>query len=148
MKIPFTELLEQEDKCAYVRDKAAEKFDSFDSKAQDFFEIPKTWFVKEAKGKNGKVDQEKSEKSENWHGKLEIASNKYFTQFGIINPKKRLYLAFDNNIQYHPEDFTEYYSNLEMAKHHIPEHSQASHGRNQITKKFLYLTVRMANEGS
>ena len=71
---------------------ASEKFDSFDAKAKDFFEIPKNWFIKESKAKEGKIHPE------NWHGKLDITSNKYFTQFGIINPKKRLYLAFDNNL--------------------------------------------------
>ena len=113
VSVPFTEVLEQENKCEYVRGKATEKFDSFDTKAKDFFEIPKSWFVKEAKGKG---DKEKAGGPENWHGKLDLTSNKYFTQFGIINPKKRLYLAFDNNVQMHPEEFTEYYSNLEMAK--------------------------------
>jgi len=55
--------------------------------------------VKEPKkDKNGKVDTEKEVAPENWHGKLSLTTNKFFTQFGLINPKKRLYLAFDNNL--------------------------------------------------
>jgi hypothetical protein len=59
-----------------------------------------------------------------------------------------MYLAYDNNIQFHPEDYSEYYTNLEMVKQHVPEHSVASHGRNQLTKSFLFLVIRMANEGT
>ena len=116
--------------------KANEKFDSFDAKAKDFFEIPKNWFVSD-KGKQ-----------ENWYAKIHLAANKHFTQFALLNDKKHVYLAFDNNVQYHPEDFTEYYTNLEMAKQHIPENSSASHGRNQLTKSFLFLVIRMAAEGT
>ena len=59
-----------------------------------------------------------------------------------------MYLAYDNNVHFNPDDFSEYYTNLEMAKQHIPENSVASHARNQLTKSFLFLVIRMANEGT
>ncbi len=50
-----------------VRQKAIEKFESFEAKAKDFFEIPKNWFVND-KGKD-----------ENWTGRIQISATKYFT---------------------------------------------------------------------
>ena len=85
---------------------------------------------------------------ENWASKVSVSSTKYFRKFALLNTKKRQYLTFDNTLQENPEDFSDYYSNLEMNKHHIPEHSLASHGRNQLTKKFLMLIIRVANEGT
>ena len=35
-----------------------------------------------------------------------------------------------------------------MIKQHMPEQSVASHGRNQLTKSYLFLIMKLANEGT
>lgn len=45
-------------------------------------------------------------------------------------------------------DGVTFYSNLEMVRQYIPENAIASHGRNQVTKRFLYLIVRINGEGT
>jgi hypothetical protein len=103
-KLTLDEIQEQPDYIEFVKSKANQQFDLFDAKVKDFFEIPKNWFIKE----NGKPEK--------FNDKITISANKHFTQFAFLNDKKRMYLAYDNNIQFNPEDYSEYYTNLEMVK--------------------------------
>tara|TARA_B110000285_G_C15015951_1_gene559065 strand:+ start:368 stop:541 length:174 start_codon:yes stop_codon:yes gene_type:complete len=55
-----------------------------------------------------------------WQSHIKITSNKYFSHFGLINTKKKTYLAFDNT-KHKAADGSIFYSNLEMARFNIPE---------------------------
>ena len=91
--LSLQEIIEQNSKSRsfdhinYVFKHAYEKYDNFSSKEKDFFEIPKNWFIDEHK----KIIQ--------WQNHIKITSNKYFSHFGIINSKKKVYLAFNNTLQ-------------------------------------------------
>jgi hypothetical protein len=76
---------------------------------------------------------------EQWEANIQISSTRYFNHFSFLNHKKRTYLAYDNTVTG---------KDRLLVKQLIPDQSVARHGRNQLTKSFLFLIVKMASEGT
>ena len=101
------------------------------------FEVPRNWFEK----CNGN--------SEQWEGCISIAATTQFNNVALLNTRRRLYLAFKlvTKMDEMNKEITTYDC---IAKHTLPDQSQADshHGRNQETKDFPILTVRVHGEGT
>jgi hypothetical protein len=96
----------------FIEKKGRELF-SESNNGRNFFNIPKSWFVKTI----DKKDKSKKPKlkSENWESDIEFAANKKFKHFSILNNNKKKYtfMVFDNTKD----------SNEPMAIMHLPNHS-------------------------